>query len=84
MAELGIRHGRGGYRNPESQAFIENWFGELKQREVWLNEYETLDQARARIGGYIDRSHDRPHSGLDYPDADRGPGTWEDLQSIAA
>jgi len=34
LAELGIRHRRGGYRDPESQAFIESWFGKLKEREV--------------------------------------------------
>jgi putative transposase len=51
LAELGIRHRRGGYRDPESQAFIESWFGKLKEREVWLNEYETLDDARRGIGG---------------------------------
>jgi putative transposase len=39
LAELGITHRRGGYRDPESQAFIESWFGKLKEREVWLNEY---------------------------------------------
>jgi len=55
LAELGIRHRRGGYRDPESQALIESWFGKLKQREVWLNEYETLDDARRGIGGYVDR-----------------------------
>jgi hypothetical protein len=41
-----VRHRRGGYRDPESRAFIESWFGKLKEREVWLNEYETLDDAR--------------------------------------
>ena len=66
LAELGIRHRRGGYRDPESQAFIECWFGKLKEREVWLNEYETLDDARRGIGGYVDRYHHRPHSRLDY------------------
>jgi len=66
LAELGIRHRRGGYRDPESQAFIESWFGKLKQREVWLNEYETLDDARRGIGGYVDRYHHRPHSRLGY------------------
>jgi transposase InsO family protein len=33
---------------------------------VWLNEYETLDDARQAIGGYVDRHHHRPHSRLDY------------------
>src|SRR5579862_1661002 len=34
LAELGIRRRRGSYRDPESQAFIESWFGKLEQREV--------------------------------------------------
>jgi putative transposase len=79
LAELGIRHRRGGYRDPESQAFIESWFGKLKQREVWLNEYETLDAARQGIGGYVDRYHQRPHSGLNYRTPDEVRRTWEDL-----
>ncbi len=84
LAELGIRHRRGGYRDPESQAFIESWFGKLKEREVWLNEYETLNDAREGIGGYVDRYHHRPHSGLDYRTPDEVRQTWEDLQNIAA
>jgi putative transposase len=84
LAELGIRHRRGGYRDPESQAFIESWFGKLKEREVWLNEYETLDDARRGIGGYVDRYHHRPHSRLDYRTPLEVRQTWEDLQNIAA
>ena len=79
LGELGIRHRRGGYRDPESQAFIESWFGKLKEREVWLNEYETLDDARRGIAGYVDRYHHRPHSGLDYRTPDEVRRTWEDL-----
>jgi putative transposase len=84
LSELGIRHRRGGYRDPESQAFIESWFGKLKEREVWLNEYETLDDARAGIGGYVDRYHHRPHSGLNYRTPLEVRQTWEDLQKSAA
>ena len=84
LAELGIRHRRGGYRDPESQAFIESWFGKLKEREVWLNEYETLDDARRGIGGYVDRYHHRPHSGLNYRTPLEVRQTWEDLQRTAA
>jgi putative transposase len=82
LAELGITHRRGGYRDPESQAFIESWFGKLKQREVWLNEYETLDDARREIGGYVDRYHHRPHSGLNYQTPDEVRRTWEDGQRL--
>ncbi len=84
LAELGIKHRRGGYRDPESQAFIESWFGKLKEREVWLNEYETLDDARRGIGGYVDRYHHRPHSRLGYKTPYEVKQTWEDLQNIAA
>ena len=84
LAELGIRHRRGGYRDPESQAFIESWFGKLKEREVWLNQYETLDDARRGIGGYVDRYHQRPHSGLDYKTPNEVKEAWEDHQNIAA
>src|SRR4051812_34771026 len=76
LAELRIKHRRGGYRDPESQAFIESWFGKLKQREVWLNEYETLDDARHGIGAYVDRYHHRPHSGLGYRKPDEVRRTW--------
>src|SRR5215218_8702578 len=43
LSGLGIAHRRGGYRDPESQAFIESWFGKLKERCVWREEFETLD-----------------------------------------
>jgi putative transposase len=82
LAELGIRHRRGGYRDPESQAFIESWFGKLKEREVWLNEYETLDDARRGVGGYIDRYHHRPHSSLNYRTPLEVRQTWEDPQGL--
>jgi putative transposase len=82
LAELKIRHRRGGYRDPESQAFIESWFGKLKQREVWPNEYETLDDARRGIGGHIDRYHHRPHSGLNYRTPAEVARTWEDQQEL--
>jgi putative transposase len=82
LSGLGIRHRRGGYRDPESQAFIESWFGKLKQREVWLNEYETLEDARCGIGGYVDRYHHRPHSGLNYRTPLEVRQTWEDQQGL--
>ena len=82
LVELGIKHRRGGYRDPESQAFIESWFGKLKEREVWLNEYETLDDARRGIGSYVDRYHHRPHSSLNYRTPLEVRQTWEDLPEL--
>jgi putative transposase len=78
LAEHGIAHRRGGYRDPESQAFIESWFSKLKQRCIWREEFETLEHARAAIGAYIDRYHHRPHSGLAYRTPREVAATWKD------
>jgi putative transposase len=80
ISGLGVRHRRGGYRDPESQAFIESWFRYLKERCVWRHEFETLDQAREVIAAYIDHYHDRPHSRLDYRTPAEVRKTWDDAQ----
>jgi putative transposase len=49
---------------------------------VWPNEYETLDDARRGIGGYVDRYHHRPHSGLGYRTPDEVRRTREDGQRL--
>jgi putative transposase len=82
LTARGVTHRRGGYRDPESQAFIESWFGKLKERLVWRSEFETLDQARKEINAYIDRYHHRPHSGLGYRTPTDVRRTWEDGQRL--
>ena len=72
----GITHRRGGYRDPESQAFIESWFGQFKKRCAWRAEWETLDQARKEIADYNDTYHRRPHSGLGYRTPAEVAATW--------
>ncbi len=88
LSALGVAHRRGGYRDPESQAFIESWFGKLKERCVWLHEFETLDEAREVIAAHIDSYHHRPHSGLNYRTPAEVAQTWDDalgdLQTHAA
>jgi putative transposase len=78
-----VTHGRGGHRDPESQAFIESWFGKLKQRCVWREEFETIDQARETIGAYITTYDRRPHSGLNYKTTAQVAGTRKDHQDQA-
>jgi putative transposase len=80
LSGLGIGHRRGGYRDPESQAFIESWFGKLKERCVWRHEFETIDEAREVIGTYVTNYHHRPHSGLDYRTPTEVAQTWKDGQ----
>jgi putative transposase len=90
ISALGLTHRRGGYRDPESQAFIESRFRYLKERRVWRHEFETLDQAREVIAAYIDHyhDHDRPHSRLDHRTPSEVRQTWDDaqdqLQKLAA
>ncbi len=47
-------------------------------------EFETLDQARAAIGAYIDRYHHRPHQFLGYRTPKEVRQTWEDAQETKA
>ena len=75
-----MTHRRGGYRDPESQAFIESRFSTLKLRCVWREEFETLAQARSVIGASINTYHHRPHSGLNYRTPAEVAQTWQDHQ----
>ena len=77
---LGVAHRRGGYRDPESQAFIESWFSKLKERLIWRMEFETLEQLRAELVAYVERYHHRPHSGLNYLTPKEVRQTWDDAQ----
>jgi putative transposase len=77
LGEHGVTHRRGGYRDPESQAFIESWFSKLKLRCVWREEFETINEAREKIAAYIDRYHHRPHSSLDYRTPREVAATWQ-------
>jgi putative transposase len=76
LSARGITHRRGGYRDPESQAFIESWFGQFKKRLAWRSEWESLDQARKEITAYIDGYHRRPHSRLAYRTPAEVATTW--------
>ena len=80
LGRLGVTHRRGGYRDPESQAFIESWFSKLKERLIWRMEFETLEQLRHELAAYIDRYHHRPHSGLDYLTPKEVRHTWDDAK----
>jgi putative transposase len=89
LSDRGITHRRGGYRDPESQAFIESWFGQFKKRCAWRAEWETIDQARKEIADYIHTYHRRPHSGIGYRTPHEVAATWrqdpepENLQTMA-
>lgn len=82
LSARGITHRRGGYRDPESQAFIESWFGQFKKRCAWRTEWETIEQARHEIAAYIETYHHRPHSGLAYRTPTEVARTWADPEPL--
>jgi putative transposase len=65
LAELGITHRRTAYHHPEGNSYIERFHRSLKEEEVWVSEYRTLEEAQASIAGYLwEYNHDRPHQSL--------------------
>jgi putative transposase len=66
LSARGVTHRRGGYRDPESPAFIESWFGRFKKRCAWRSEWESIEQAREEVQHYVESYQRRPHSGLSY------------------
>jgi putative transposase len=82
LSARGVTHRRGGYRDPESQAFIESWFGQFKKRCAWRSEWESIEAARLEIAAYIDTYHHRPRSGLGYRTPAEVATTWQDNQDL--
>jgi len=66
--------------NPYDNAKAESFIKTLKYEEVYLYEYESLEEAKSRIGYFIDTLYNqkRLHSSLDY----RPPAEFE--QELAA
>ena len=55
--------GRGAWRD---NVFVERVWRSVKYEEVYLRAYDTVGQARASLGRYLDfYNHKRPHSSLD-------------------
>ena len=67
---------------PQDNAHVESFFKTLKTEEVECNEYESLAEAQAEVGAYIEREYNRRrlHSSLGY----RPPEEYERLLEEAA
>ncbi|MGQ9678535.1 MAG: hypothetical protein ACUVUD_04565 [bacterium] len=53
MATLGIEQIFTTYNNPKGNADTERMMRTIKEEIIWLNEFETLEEAIERIGGWI-------------------------------
>ena len=70
LTELDITHRRTAYHHPEGSSYLERFHRSLKEEEVWVHEYQSLEEARQSIERYIWKyNHDRPHRSL----GDRSP-----------
>jgi transposase InsO family protein len=65
LSRLGITHRRTAYHHPEGNSYIERFHRSLKEEEVWVHEYRSLEEARASIGSWIEEyNHNRPRQSL--------------------
>jgi len=80
LAAHGITHRRGGYRDPESQAFIESWFGKLSKQLVWRSESRPSSKRETRSATTATATTSAPTAAsATAPHADRGTpnrGRW--------
>jgi len=65
------------YDNPKGNADTERVIRTIKEEVIWLNEFETLEQAKEKIGRWIEINYNQQyvHSSLGY----MSPQEFEDL-----
>jgi transposase InsO family protein len=68
MSTLGIQQIFTSYDNPKGNADTERVMRTIKEEVVWLNEFDNLQEAKEKIGKWIDNDYNRlyVHSSLGY------------------
>ncbi len=82
LEQAGARASMAAKGTPQENAQAERWFRTLKEEEVYLQEYQTFEEAEASIGRFIEEVYNqkRLHSALGY----RPPCEFEELVRIGA
>ena len=81
LARLGITHRRTAYHHPEGNSYIERFHRSLKEEEVWVHEYRSIEEARTSIGRWIEEyNHNRPHQSLQNRTPHEAFLAWEAIQ----
>jgi putative transposase len=81
LSRLGITHRRTAYHHPEGNSYIERFHRSLKEEEVWVHEYRSMDEARTSIGNWIaEYNHERPHQSLENRTPHQAFLAWQAIQ----
>lgn len=81
LSRLGITHRRTAYHHPEGNSYIERFHRSLKEEEVWVHEYRSMEEARASIAAWIaEYNHDRPHQSLENRTPHEAFLAWQAVQ----
>jgi putative transposase len=80
MATLGIEQIFTSSDNPKGNADTERMIRTIKEEVIWLNEFETLEEAKEKIGKWIEIDYNKNyvHSALGY----QSPEEFEALYNI--
>ncbi len=64
---LGIKQVFTSYNNPKGNANTERWFRTCKEDCIWINEWDSLKEARDALKNYVEfYNNDYVHSALNY------------------
>jgi putative transposase len=80
MVTLGIEQIFTSYDNPKGNADTERMIRTIKEEVIWLNEFETLEEAKEKLGKWIEIDYNKNyvHSALGY----QSPEEFEVLYNI--
>ena len=85
LADNGIQISMDGKGSWRDNVFVERLWRSVKYEEVYLRAYDSVGQARASLGGYLDfYNRKRPHSSLDARTPDQAYFGHGALQARAA
>jgi len=77
LLKAGIKISMDGKGSWRDNVFVERLWRSIKYEEVYLKAYETVTEARASIGRYVDfYNTQRPHSSLDRKTPDQAYFNW--------
>jgi len=66
-SELGIKQIFASYNNPKGNAETERMIRTIKEEVIWVHEFESLDEAKEKIKGFIEfYNREYPHSAIGY------------------